>query len=893
MGFMASAFAGGLAKGYLQGKEQRRQDAVAERELKIREDDLALRREIMAQDQLNNNLTMKLQNQEVKQDQYDSEGLVRAGSGFRFTAAGDTESSPYMHFAPKKGKGDKLDYEKTNFLNLQRLNNELQGPDAAAVKQSIADNPDVWAGLVTRYYDGTSKFQGNLDDGELMRMYMLRLSPLSAEEMENKKTKDMTTFNPLLEAFGNLGADFDNKSLTDYIKERNQLQLRNAHKKSDGSFAFYRHKDGSVSLVKNDAVSVNGVKINQEQKKALNKIGTIDFSNPKNTSFNNIISVAQGLDQIKVVNEGTKAGASALFMEDSLGFTDVADLGSNVTSDSKQMGTLYNETKNIFSEVIKENDKGYIPLGARKAMTDSLGLAFYVKVLAKDTIVVDSTNNLTTARIKPTFLEGKAAPKTIANANATVETATTGIENIQYMLNLQQGIPVEFLKSGQALSSSFDVFYRITKGASNLQEFFTTDFFKSKLNQNNRNVITKKLTEVDKTIGDLKDKGFNPLTADGELGGTLKNIERDYADNVAALMDAQANGDILEAAGGKQNVADQIFEARMEIEASKIRLAFKLASLVQGGGSGGGRTISNADFEVIYNSLYRSGTGKTLTNALLRVRHELLKSQVRAENILNYGGVGVHAQVSAVTDAYLDRAYSESNGLMRNGVSYVYNSKGTINERIADIQDIEATSAKFPEQATIKNSNFSTMTDQSILDFGLSKEDPQFNELSKLSSQQDFSIPFSSLRGADKINRENYQDMIADYVLPKATAELFDMSQYGPTSEDPFKEQFELLKKNYNNAQPDQLRTAFGDSRLLSVLDDMEKTFSNVLQLNVRGEDFETIGPNIPKEVADVLVKKFMYKRTEDENKNEDYSRKNGISDEFFKLLIDRLNQQN
>ena len=38
MGFMASAFAGGLAKGYLQGKEQRRQAAIAERELKIKEE---------------------------------------------------------------------------------------------------------------------------------------------------------------------------------------------------------------------------------------------------------------------------------------------------------------------------------------------------------------------------------------------------------------------------------------------------------------------------------------------------------------------------------------------------------------------------------------------------------------------------------------------------------------------------------------------------------------------------------------------------------------------------------------------------------------------------------------------------------------------------------------
>lgn len=890
MGFMASAFAGGLAKGYLQGKEQRRQDAVAERELKIREDDLALRREIMEKDQLNNNLTMKLQAADLKQDQYDSEGLVRAGSGFRFTAAGDAESSPYMHFAPKKGKGDKLDYEKTNFINLQRLNNELQGPNAAAVKQAIADNPDVWAGLVTRYYDGTSKFQGDLDEGELMRMYMLRLSPLSAEEMKNKRTKDMTTFNPLLEAFGNLGADFDNKSLTDYIKERNQLQLRNAHKKSDGSFAFYRHKDGSVSLIKNDTVSVNGVKINQEQKKALNKVGTIDFSNPKNTSFNNIISVAQGLDQLKSTNEGTKAGASILFMEaDNVGFTDVADLGTSVTSNSQQMGKLYNSTKNIFSEVIKENDKGYITLGARKAMTDSVGLAYYINNLAKDTIVVDSTNNLTTARIKHTFLEGKAAPKTIANAEATVTTATSGIENVEYILNLQQGIPVEFLKSGQALSRGYDIFYKITKGASNLQEFFTTDFFKQSLNQANRNMLTTKLTEVDAEIAALKKGGFNPLTADGELGATLGKVEEDYANNVAALMKAKADGTIKEAAGGNQTVADQIFEARMEIEAQKIRLAFRLASLVQGGGAGGGRTISNADFEVIYNSLYKSGTGKTLTNALLRVRHELLKSQVRAENIINYGGVGVHSQISAVTDAYLDRAYSESNGLMRNGVAYVYDGTSSVNERIADIQDIEATTAKFPEQATVGSSNFSTMTDQSISDFGLSKEDPQFNNLSKLSSQQDFSVPFSSLQGEDRRNRIDYFNLVTDYVLPKATTELFDMSQYGPTTEDPFKEQFELLNKNYNN-NPVQLRITFlGDKRLTKVLDDMENLFSGVLQMKV-DRNFETVGPGIPKEVADVLVKKFMYKRSQDED---NYSRKNGISDEFFKLIIDRLNQQN
>ena len=53
------------------------------------------------------------------------------------------------------------------------------------------------------------------------------------------------------------------------------------------------------------------------------------------------------------------------------------------------------------------------------------------------------------------------------------------------------------------------------------------------------------------------------------------------------------------AMSGFPNVSEELFEKRMLIEASKIRLAFQLASLVQGGGAGGGRTISNADFEVI------------------------------------------------------------------------------------------------------------------------------------------------------------------------------------------------------------------------------------------------------------------------------------------------------
>lgn len=47
MGFMASAFAGGVAKGYLAGKERRRQNALAEREFNLKEKNYELQQKIL------------------------------------------------------------------------------------------------------------------------------------------------------------------------------------------------------------------------------------------------------------------------------------------------------------------------------------------------------------------------------------------------------------------------------------------------------------------------------------------------------------------------------------------------------------------------------------------------------------------------------------------------------------------------------------------------------------------------------------------------------------------------------------------------------------------------------------------------------------------------------
>ena len=174
-------------------------------------------------------------------------------------------------------------------------------------------------------------------------------------------------------------------------------------------------------------------------------------------------------------------------MEEDLGFDLVADQGSAVSANSLAMKKLYDNTKLMFSESSgNEEDHGYIPLGIREQMTDAATLAFYTKNLAKDAIVVDSTNNLTTARVKNTFIQGKASKPVITNATATITTATSGIENVHYILDLQAGIPIEFLKSGQIGSGGFDLLFRLGKGFQNVTELFGSDLFKSGLNINDQ-----------------------------------------------------------------------------------------------------------------------------------------------------------------------------------------------------------------------------------------------------------------------------------------------------------------------------------------------------------------------------------------------------------------------
>ncbi len=878
MGFMASAFAGGVAKGYLAGKERRRQNALAEREFNLKEKNYELQQKILENDVKNNNLELELEKAAIAEEINKNQGLIRAGSGLIYTSAGDTEGTKYLHFDTKKGKDDKLDYEKTAFLNIQRLNNELKGPNGEALKTAIADNPEAWSKLVTGYYDGLSKFQGNLDEGELSRMYMLRLSPMSSTEMKSGKTQDMELFSPLLDSFQSLGTAYNNKSLEEYIKERNQVQLANTFKRSDGSYAFYRHKDGRVSLIKKDAKKVGNINISEDQKRSLTKMGVIDFSNPQNKEFNSVFAVAQALNQVPNIDDSVRAGASVLFMEDNkINFADVASLGTGISANSEDMGVLYNQTKNLMTEIIRESGTGYIPIAARKAMAKTIALGYFTKQVAPDTLIVDTTNNLTTARIKPNYLANAASPTVIGNAESQRTTARDGIAAVEYILNLQSQIPIEFLKSGQTGAGLFDTGYRIGKGIQNIKEFFSNidTIFSGdqQLSARTKSILADSFYT---TESEINKSGYDVAAGIGtDYGGKVRQAQQDYKNNVDSLMIAKSRGVFLKAANGNQSLADEMFEKRMLIEASKIRLAFNLASLVQGGGAGGGRTISNADFEVIYNSLYRSGTGKTLVNALLRVRHELTKAEVRADNLFNYGGMGVHGDISAITDAYLDRAYSEANGLMRDGKAYIYDSSQSSDVRS---QDILATTQQAPEQRTLPSYNFLNINDENLSDLGLSKNDSEFEELANLSVNVNFDNPDENQK---KINTQ-YDKKVIEYVLPNlATTLINDPS-------DPFKKGIDEFRGSYDLTNLDAAREDLKRKKPAKYISDelilpIRSDLINTLRLNV-DRNGQRVGPNIPLDRATFLVDEFMYKYN-------DQDQIVGLNDLFLDALFQRIQQ--
>tara|TARA_A100001391_G_scaffold13225_3_gene7858 strand:+ start:1 stop:2280 length:2280 start_codon:yes stop_codon:yes gene_type:complete len=243
------------------------------------------------------------------------------------------------------------------------------------------------------------------------------------------------------------------------------------------------------------------------------------------------------------------------------------------------------------------------------------------------------------------------------NARDTINT-TNELFKIQSQIAAIEG-GKDFLLGQKILGPSLDI---VEKGKSVINKLATgsATLLKMANRSNDRNV-----EELFGNLGDMTIDGRQVLSSEFEKAGgdpkKLIEIQAQYAFNMNYL-----NEEYNKAEASNDENLKRIYTLRMRAEGIKVRTAFRIASLVQGGGTGGGRTISNQDFEVIFNSLFRdTGTPEAFVAAMAQVRHEMLKQKVSANAYLQFKEFGTAAVRDAenLALAYLDAQMASNFGV--------------------------------------------------------------------------------------------------------------------------------------------------------------------------------------------------------------------------------------
>ena len=203
MGFMSSAFAGGMAKGYLAGKERRAAEARYEREFQQKQEQIDNALEIA---KINQNLTKdELLQEKIKTG--GSIGLVAAGDGM-FTSEGNNQL-PYLHPEDiKNADGTGINVEATAYKRFNHYSNIYSSDTAEgkALRESRKLNPEIHGNYLTNLYDTLSKVRERDSDDKsntLFRMHMIRISPMMGEDINS--ITDLKTHERILNDFDNIG----------------------------------------------------------------------------------------------------------------------------------------------------------------------------------------------------------------------------------------------------------------------------------------------------------------------------------------------------------------------------------------------------------------------------------------------------------------------------------------------------------------------------------------------------------------------------------------------------------------------------------------------------------------------------------------------------------------
>ena len=639
-GFRTPAFAGGMAKGFMNARYQAEQNALEREKIefdkkKIEEAAKNAADQVAAINKKTQLETFQPTNLQLLNPA--SDGVTQGDQGF--------------YYEPKARTGESE--SSLAFRQLVAFESQLGAKDGEALKALYAKDPNSVIDYLNERYIKASSFRKEKDDDEYTSGYLIRVNPL-----KQSGSKDLDKFKNI---FSLTGDSFKNS-----ISSRNQQifgeMLGEKYNLGSDQLKYFTRKEqieGTNEFInkvyiynksdKTPKITKDFTEITADQFQEIAAKGFMDGSFMTDSAFGQILSTVKATGTLGNIDTNTIQNGYILSNEsDITGIEDMYNAINTLYSGSDSVQKYVQASDVAFK--VNGYTYDYTPNRNPYAKEESaLAAAFSVFIgnpssgtfngLAGNAYKVNQEGNKYRFSLKHNDL--KATKDEIELANLTISASDEGIANIDRLLDINSQIVAlggESVRVGSYATSEIANFSeKYTQVLGNMRKLFFPNSAGTAAS------IESAMAEFSKRSSGV----------DSRTQTKLGSIQQAYVQNMTKLDE--------EFKGKEDDASKQMYLLRAEAEGIKVRLAFKLASLVQGGGKGGGRTISNADFEVIFDSLYKSGTAEGYEKNILRAMHELQRARVQGKIIKTYGGSGMHGDLLNVANAVLDAHYQRNN----------------------------------------------------------------------------------------------------------------------------------------------------------------------------------------------------------------------------------------
>ena len=436
----------------------------------------------------------------------------------------------------------------------------------------------------------------------------------------------------------------------------------------DGAFS-----DAGVNLRNQDHEEINFI-INNEGKAVIynktkgeveipegsrNAVQGMFVKNLSQEEFEKKMLVFEMMNKVSKDKNATKIG-SVIVSDKAKQHVNIGDITASTGPQSEQMKELAVFAQDIVDVIIPvdKNTNRIRNTGQTETTVKGIISGYLVENASKFGSIIEKGNKL---YFKPSpqyanniidLQENKTLQRTI---NGTITISKEGVREITSLFNIGDDIDSyidEAVKRGEITPEEANKYREFKFGEAVTESLFTGLFQFKEITKGLADVLTGTLLANNTRLNNDMDT-FERVLGEGGTAIDPKNqklllrASSEYSRRMDKLTEAKKDGDINE----------YIFNQRATAEGIKVRLAFKLASIVQGGGTGG-RTISNQDYEVIVKSLFGFGTNASLVESLAYVRNTLFKKQVTSQVFKDFALTGMQDELVSIAGNYIDADYN-------------------------------------------------------------------------------------------------------------------------------------------------------------------------------------------------------------------------------------------